>query len=120
MDILTGLGCKVTFVADNLEYRKPYVQALQQQGVEVQFHPYTSSLAMLLGERGGEFDLVLLSRHYVAARHMATVRAFAPRALIAFDTVDLHFLREERLAELDAQPGDGLSAPRPSATRSWH
>jgi len=102
MDIVTGLGCKVTFVADNLEYRKPYVQALQQQGVEVQFHPYASSLAMLLGERGGEFDLVLLSRHYVAARHMATVRAFAPRALIAFDTVDLHFLREERLADLDA------------------
>ena len=101
MDILTGLGCKVTFVADNLEYRKPYVQALQQQGVEVQFHPYTSSLAALLGQRGGEFDLVLLSRHYIAARHMATVRAFNPRALIAFDTVDLHFLREERLAELD-------------------
>ena len=102
MEILTGLGCKVTFVADNLEYRKPYVQALQQQGVEVQFHPYTSSLAKLLGERGGDFDLVLLSRHYVAARHMAAVRAFAPNALIAFDTVDLHFLREERLAELDA------------------
>ncbi len=102
MDILIGLGCKVTFVADNLEYRKPYVQALQQQGVEVQFHPYTSSLAMLLGERGREFDLVLLSRHYIAARHMATVRSFAPGALIAFDTVDLHFLREERLAELDA------------------
>ncbi|HEX4523640.1 MAG TPA: glycosyltransferase [Casimicrobiaceae bacterium] len=102
MDILTGLACKVTFVADNLEYRKPYVQALQQQGVEVQFHPYTSSLAALLGERGGEFDLVILSRHYIAARHMATVRAFAPHALIAFDTVDLHFLREERLADLDA------------------
>jgi glycosyltransferase involved in cell wall biosynthesis len=57
---------------------------------------------MLLGERGGEFDLVVLSRHYIAARHMATVRAFAPHALIAFDTVDLHFLREERLADLDA------------------
>ncbi len=102
MGIMTDLGCKVTFVADNLEYKEPYVQALQQQGVEVQFHPYTSSLAMLLGERGGEFDLVVLSRHYIAARHMATVRAFAPGALIAFDTVDLHFLREERLAELDA------------------
>ena len=102
MDILTGLRCKVTFVADNLEYRQPYAQALQQQGVEVQFHPYTSSLASLLGERGGEFDLVLLSRHYVAARHMATVRAFASGALVVFDTVDLHFLREQRLAELDA------------------
>jgi O-antigen biosynthesis protein len=110
MDILTDLGCKVTFVADNLEYRKPYAQALQQQAVEVQFHPYTSSLAMLLGERGGEFDLVLLSRHYVAARHMATVRAFAPRALIVFDTVDLHFLREQRLAELDASRAAGAAA----------
>ncbi|HEY2863183.1 MAG TPA: glycosyltransferase [Casimicrobiaceae bacterium] len=101
MDILIRLGCKVTFVADNLEYRKPYAQTLQQLGVEVQFHPYTSSVAKLLGKRGGEFDLVVLSRHYVAARHMATVRGFAPNALIAFDTVDLHFLREERLAELD-------------------
>ena len=110
IDILTGLGCKVTFVAENLEYRKPYVQALQQQGVEVQFHPYTRSLAMLLGERGGEFDLVLLSRHYVAAKHMATVRAFAPRALVVFDTVDLHFLREERLAELDASRAAGTAA----------
>jgi len=110
IDILTLLGCKVTFVADNLEHRKPYVQALQQQGVEVQFHPYTRSLAMLLGERGGEFDLVLLSRHYVAARHMATVRAFAPRALVVFDTVDLHFLREERLAELDASRAAGTAA----------
>ncbi|HEY7943091.1 MAG: glycosyltransferase [Burkholderiales bacterium] len=102
MQILTDLDCKVTFVADNLEYRQPYVQALQQQGVEVQFHPYTASLAALLGKRGGEFDIVVLSRHYIAARHLAAVRAFAPKALAVFDTVDLHFLREERLAELDA------------------
>ena len=101
MEILTRLGCKVTFVADNLEYRQPYVQALQQQGIEVQFHPYTASLAALLGRRGAEFDMVLLSRHYIAARHMAAVRALAPRALVVFDTVDLHFLREQRLAELD-------------------
>jgi glycosyltransferase involved in cell wall biosynthesis len=113
MDILTGLRCKVTFVADNLEYRSPYAQPLQQQGVEVQFHPYTSSLASLLGERGGEFDLVLLSRHYVAARHMATVRAFAPNALVVFDTVDLHFLREQRLADLDAsRAAHGSAAAR--------
>src|SRR6185295_6661793 len=29
------------------------------------------------------------------------VRQFAPQALVVFDTVDLHFLREERLAELE-------------------
>ncbi|MGH8798818.1 MAG: glycosyltransferase, partial [Casimicrobiaceae bacterium] len=102
MQILTGLGCKVTFVADNLEYRQGYVEELQRDGIEVQFHPYAKSVAALLGARGSEFDLVLLSRHYIAARHMAAVRAFAPNALAVFDTVDLHFLREERLADLDS------------------
>jgi O-antigen biosynthesis protein len=104
MEILANLGCKVTFAADNLEYRQPYVMALQQLGVEVQFHPYARSISMLLGTHGDEFDVVILSRHYVAAKHIDAVRAFAPRALVVFDTVDLHFLREERLAELNASP----------------
>ena len=41
-----------------------------------------------------------MSRHYIASKHIGTVRAFARHALVVFDTVDLHFLREERLAEL--------------------
>jgi GT2 family glycosyltransferase/glycosyltransferase involved in cell wall biosynthesis len=102
MEILVSLGCKVTFAADNLEYRQPYVMALQQLGVEVQFHPYIRSISVLLGTRGDEFDVVILSRHYIAAKHIDAVRAFAPLALVVFDTVDLHFLREERLAELNA------------------
>ena len=101
MEILVGLGCKVTFAPDNLEYRQPYVTALQQLGVEVQFLPYLRSISMLLGTRGDEFDVVILSRHYIAAKHIDAVRAFAPHALVVFDTVDLHFLREERLAELN-------------------
>jgi O-antigen biosynthesis protein len=101
MEILVNLGCKVTFAPDNLEYRQPYVTALQQLGVEVQFHPYARSISVLLGTRGDEFDIVILSRHYVAAKHVDAVRAFAPHALLVFDTVDLHFLREERLAELN-------------------
>jgi O-antigen biosynthesis protein len=104
MEILVNLGCKVTFAPDNLEYRQPYVMALQQMGVEVQFHPYARSISMLLGRRGEELDVVILSRHYIAAKHIDAVRAFAPHALVVFDTVDLHFLREERLAELTATP----------------
>ncbi len=102
LGVLVELGCRVTFVADNLEYRQPYVTALQQLGVEVQFAPYAKSIPHLLGARGGEFDLVMLSRHYIAIKHIDTLRSFAPSALIVFDTVDLHFLREERLAELNA------------------
>jgi glycosyltransferase involved in cell wall biosynthesis len=102
LDIFVSLGCKVTFIADNLEHRQPYVTLLQQSGVEVQFHPYVRSIAEFLGNHGTEFDLVLMSRHYIAAKHLDSVRELAPDALAVFDTVDLHFLRAERLAELSS------------------
>ena len=101
LEVLTGLKCKVTFVADNLEFREPYVGMLQQLGVEVLFRPYVRSLAELFARRGNEFDIVIMSRYYVAAKHLDAVRKFAPHALIVFDTVDLHFLREERHAALN-------------------
>jgi GT2 family glycosyltransferase/glycosyltransferase involved in cell wall biosynthesis len=101
LEILTSLQCKVTFVADNLEHRQPYVAQMQQRGIEVLFHPYTRSIAELLSKRGPEFDIVIMSRHYIAVKHIDAVRAFAPDALIVFDTVDLHFLRSERQAELE-------------------
>ena len=109
-EIATALHCKVTFVADNLEHREPYVSALAQQGVEVLFHPYVRSIPELLMRRGREFDIVLMSRHYVAARHIDTVRRAAAQALVVFDTVDLHFLREERLASLAGGRAAAISA----------
>jgi GT2 family glycosyltransferase/glycosyltransferase involved in cell wall biosynthesis len=110
LEILTSLGCKVTFIADNLEHRQPYVSQLQQRGIEVLFHPYVRSITDLLDKRGAEFDMVVISRHYIAVKHVDAVRAFAPRALLVFDTVDLHFLRTERQAELE-----GNAAARTSA-----
>ena len=110
LEIATALRCKVTFVADNLEHREPYVGALTQRGIEVQFMPYVRSVAELLVTRAREFDVIMLSRHYIAARHVDTARKAAPDALIVFDTVDLHFLREERLAALDGGRLAGMSA----------
>jgi GT2 family glycosyltransferase len=101
LELAVELGSKVTFVADNLEQRQPYVADLQSRGVEVLFHPYVKSIAELLEARGGEFDVVVVARHYIAVKHLDAIRRFAPQALLAFDTVDLHFLRLERLAELD-------------------
>jgi glycosyltransferase involved in cell wall biosynthesis len=101
LEILTSLRCKMTFVADNLEYRQPYVSQLQRRGVEVVFAPYVNSIAELLNARGAEFDVIVMARHYIAIKHIDAVRAFASGALCVFDTVDLHFLREERLAELE-------------------
>lgn len=110
LEILTSLKCKMTFVADNLEYRQPYVSQLQRRGVEVLFSPYVDSISELLNARGGEFDVIVMARHYIAIKHIDTVRAFAPHALCVFDTVDLHFLREERLAELEGSAAAKLAA----------
>ena len=110
LELMVAAGSKVTFVADNLEHRQPYVRQLQQRGVEVEFSPYVRSVSSLLRDRGREFDIVVLARHYVAARHVEDVRKHAPKALLAFDTVDLHFLRAERLAELEGNAAARLAA----------
>ena len=101
LELAVELGSKVTFVADNLEHRQPYVADLQARGVEVLFAPYVTSIEELLDMRGREFDVVIIARHYIAVKHLDAIRRFAPQAIVAFDTVDLHFLRSERLAELD-------------------
>lgn len=100
LQIMTALGVQVSFVADNLEYRQPYVGQLQQLGVEVLYQPYVQSVGQLIEQIGSRFDVVFLCRHYIAVQHIGTVRKHAPQAQIWFDTVDLHYLREERLADL--------------------
>ncbi|HVF64011.1 MAG TPA: glycosyltransferase [Casimicrobiaceae bacterium] len=110
LELMVEQGSKVTFVADNLEHRQPYVGDLQQRGIEVVFSPYTRSVGELIEQRGREFDIVVLARHYVAVRHIDTARKFAPQALVVFDTVDLHFLRAERLAALEASVAAKASA----------
>jgi GT2 family glycosyltransferase len=98
--ILRGLGYKVTFGAANLEALEPYVSELQGLGVQVLYRPYVRSLKRHLAEQGALYDLVILSRADAAAAVMPHARRHCPNAFILYDTVDLHFLREQRLAEL--------------------
>lgn len=102
--LLQELGFKVTFAAANLEAPAPYVANLQRQGVEVLYRPYVKSIARHLRAQGGDYDLVILSRADAAAKVMREARRHCPRARIVFDTVDLHFLREQRLAALTGDP----------------
>ncbi|WP_232424212.1 glycosyltransferase [Imhoffiella purpurea] len=98
--ILQGLGYKITFAAANLEAPQPYVADLQRIGIEVLYSPYVRSIAGHLAHHGLDYDLAILSRADAAAQTMKAVRRHCIRARILFDTVDLHFLRERRLAEL--------------------
>ncbi|MGC8638477.1 MAG: glycosyltransferase [Isosphaeraceae bacterium] len=115
LELIRGIsqrGHHVSFLPDNLLTGAPYHRQLQRIGVEVLHHPYCQSVAAFLKQNGHEYDLVILSRAEIAARHMTTVRRFAPQAKVVFDTVDLHFLRETREAELKQDPSLRAAAAR--------
>ncbi|MCL2873002.1 MAG: glycosyltransferase [Betaproteobacteria bacterium] len=98
--LLAPPGRKVTFAANSLEYRAPYVGRLQADGIEVLHLPYFNSIENFLQARGREFDVIVLSRLEVAAQWLAAARKWAPQAFVVYDTVDLHFLRAEREGEV--------------------
>jgi glycosyltransferase involved in cell wall biosynthesis len=110
LDILHRRGHRVTFLPDNLADIAPYTEELQKRGVEVVHHPYVKSVREFLAKEGCKFDSVILSRCDFARKHIADVRRHAPQARIIFDTVDLHFLRKHREADLTQDPEIRLKA----------
>ena len=104
LKILRQLGHYVTFIPDNLAKVMPYTGELQKRGIEVVYHPYVKKLSDYLISHGSSFDAVVLSRCDFARKHIADVRLHAPQSRIIFDTVDLHFVREDSEARLTGDP----------------
>ena len=104
LKILRQLGHCVTFIPDNLAKVMPYTGELQKRGIEVVYHPYVKKLSDYLISHGSSFDAVVLSRCDFARKHIADVRLHAPQSRIIFDTVDLHFVREDSEARLTGDP----------------
>jgi len=101
MQCCRDLGYGVTFFADNRAYAGSYTRDLQRSGVEVLYHPWLQSLHDFFRDRGSEFDYVFISRHYIATNYVTLLKRYCPETRFIFDTVDLHYLREQRLAELE-------------------
>lgn len=99
MRLLRELGWRVSFMADNRNATPEEIRQLGRVGVHVLCKPWSPTLATWLRREGATLDAVMLCRHYVAAPNLGLVRRLAPRAMVLFDTVDLHFLRERRAAE---------------------
>ncbi len=112
--VLHSMDWQATFFADNRAYIPRYTEELRALGVEVQFHPWLGDVVAFFRERGREFDAVMVSRHYVARHYIELIREYAPQARLLFDTVDLHYLREQRAAAVD---GSEAMARQAAATR---
>ncbi len=100
IQILQQLGHQVSFMPENMAYFGDYTAQLQNLGVECVYAPKYSSPVDYLESKGAYFEVVLLSRYYVAQPLLKALKDYAPKAKLWFDTVDLHYLREQRMAEL--------------------
>jgi GT2 family glycosyltransferase/SAM-dependent methyltransferase len=101
LKILVELGNKVTFIGDNLLGPEPYTRGLQQKGIEVIYAPYVVSIEDYIRKHGRFFDVVMLSRAYIAIKHFARVKRDCVKAKVVYDTVDLHYLRQSRQASIE-------------------
>jgi GT2 family glycosyltransferase len=98
MRMLQALGFKCTFVPNNMAWMGHYTEALQRMGVECVYAPFAASINEIIEQRGSEFDLIYITRYYVAQNYIDLIRKHAPRAKIVMNNADLHFLRELRAA----------------------
>jgi GT2 family glycosyltransferase len=112
--LLDQHGWSACFFPDDRRVDEGAVRRLGALGCEVIGGDDASSLPHWLREHGDGLHAVLLCRHTVAGQYAALVRRHAPRARLVFDTVDLHFLREHRAAEVASNP---VLARQASASR---
>lgn len=98
--LLDEQGWSTSFLPDDGRASDNEIRTLGALGAEVLYRPSVPDLPQWLGEHGNELHAVMLCRHTVAGQYAAMVRKHAPQARLLFDTVDLHFLREQRAAEL--------------------
>jgi glycosyltransferase involved in cell wall biosynthesis len=84
---------------------------LRRSGIEVAGPPRYPSATQYLEQHGAGLDLVHLHRHTNAALFLDRVRELAPLAKVVFSPHDLHYLREQREAEVSGR------APSPGLTR---
>jgi len=108
--IMVDLGYRVTFLPDNLAGLEPYTSELQQLGIEV-LCGRMQELAFL-EQHGSEFDVAVLCRAHFAAKYLPVLLECKRRPFIIFDTVDLHYLREQRQAALEDDAGLARAAER--------
>ncbi|MBI5820923.1 MAG: glycosyltransferase [Verrucomicrobia bacterium] len=117
--LLREAGNQVTFLAraaaGGLD-PKPYINDLLALGVEVipcdpdkiearwgmKVNSPRVDLKRLFAER--RFDVAYIYFYEVAEQYADEIRAISPKTKIVVDSVDIHFLREERRAELEKNP----------------
>ncbi len=103
--LLRSLGCHVTLFTTHQRVRRdPYTKQLERLGIEVELS--AASFEAFAATRRGIYDLVLLSGADAAASVIDDARRAFPQASIVYDSIDLHFVRQGRRAEVVGGPSE--------------
>lgn len=103
LKLLRDLGHGVTFMSASDESRPHHAEDIRRLGIEV-VQGDIAARAHLAAE-GHRYRFVVLSRPEVCHRFLPFVRAHAFHAAVIYDTVDLHWVRLRRAADLSGDPG---------------
>ncbi len=106
LKIWVSLGYQITFFPDNLDGQFKYRHALEALGIKVFYGKY--SLADAMAQR--PFDFAFICRVDIGHRYIPFVRFLSPQTVIFYDTVDIHYIREQRQAEIENNPKLAASA----------
>jgi glycosyltransferase involved in cell wall biosynthesis len=87
----------LVFWPDNILGAPRHIAAMEDMGIEI-VAPVSSQ--RFLKRYGRYFDIVILSRPKVLKKYLNLVKATCIDAKVIYDTVDLHYMRLKRQAEL--------------------
>lgn len=134
LELLAADRHEITFVAVNGGGEKDdgYAKALTDMGITVHrsdperlrvMEPYvdlerTTTTPRRFDDlvRQGAFDVAIVSFHTMARQYLPLLRKLSPTTQVIIDTVDLHFVRELRAAELSGDPLERQQAEQRKAT----
>jgi GT2 family glycosyltransferase/glycosyltransferase involved in cell wall biosynthesis len=100
LKIWHDMGFRITFYPDNMDGNFKYRHALEAIGIEVAYGGY--NIQDVLSFR--HFDYAMICRVEVGQRYIPHIRTVSPNTQIFYDTVDIHYVREERQAEIENSP----------------
>jgi LmbE family N-acetylglucosaminyl deacetylase/glycosyltransferase involved in cell wall biosynthesis len=107
MQVLRRMGHAVSFLPFDLAYDPEYTPELQKLGVQCLHGPDIKSIEGHLSAAENAYDVIIACRPDHIEALLPLFKIYCPKARLLYETHDLHFVREQRQAEIE-QNGDLL------------
>ncbi|HUN01726.1 MAG TPA: glycosyltransferase [Niabella sp.] len=107
--ILKNLGYNVALIGvweHEWKNKQQVIKNFQSLGVEVLYKPYAMDIKHHIAKKGYQYDYIIICRGPAADLFLQILRDYAPQAKIIFNTIDLHFVRLERAAQITKNKED--------------